>query len=129
MKILAVVVGIVLLAGCTGGIRQPEPPSDLIGRDSMAMVLREIVVLESYMQTRYQSVHIYYKAMSASGKKCLEKYHIAPDRFERSYGYYVSHQQELQSIYTEVLDSLTREAAEIGVQATVQRDTTQKIGF
>jgi hypothetical protein len=129
MKILAVVAGMLLLAGCTGGIRQPDPPSDLIGRDSMVMVLREIVVLESYMQTRYQSVHIYHKAMSASGKKCLKKYRISPDRFERSYGYYVSHQQELQSIYTEVLDSLTKEAAQIGVQATTQRDTTQNIGF
>jgi hypothetical protein len=124
MKLVLALIGIVLLAGCAGSIRQPDPPDDLIGRDSMVVVLRELVVLESYLQTRYQSVNRYYKVMTASGKICLKKYHITPDRFERSYNYYVSRQPELQGIYTEVLDSLNREATEIGVKTTKTDDTT-----
>lgn len=124
MKHVVAVIGMLLLAGCAGSIRQPDPPDDLIGRDSMVTVLKDLVVLESYLQTNYQHVNRYYKVMTASGKICLKKYHITPDRFERSYNYYVSRQPELQGIYAEVLDSLNKEVTEMGLEASKADDTT-----
>jgi len=109
---------LVLLAvcGCSSGIQKPAAPKDVIARDSMVVVLRELVVLEAHAETRYQRVQNYYKMMDATGKACLEKHHISPDRFSRSFDYYASHQEELQSIYTEVMDSINMEVNRLGIQ-------------
>lgn len=125
MKRAVLLIGLSFLGSCAGDIRLPDPPKDLIGRDSMVIVLRELVVIESVVQNRYQNVHTSHKVMSASGKACLKKYRIAPDRFERSYDYYVTREQELQSIYSEVIDSLNREIGELSVQVPKQDDTVQ----
>jgi hypothetical protein len=116
MKFLRVVIAVLLLSACTGEIHPPDAPDDLISRDSMVIVLRELVVIEAYLQNQYQQVGTFYKSMSRSGKHCLKKFHINPKRFERSYDYYVSRQDELQSIYSEVIDSLNKEVNELNIQ-------------
>ncbi|MES2555670.1 MAG: DUF4296 domain-containing protein [Bacteroidota bacterium] len=121
---LFIVVGF-LAARCSGEIDTPAVPEDLVSRDTMVMVLRELTVLESYAQTRYQLVNNYHKVMKSSGRVCLDKYHIDPRRFERSYNYYASRQEELQSIYTEVMDSLTKEVNALTVSYGKQDDTVQ----
>lgn len=121
MRFLLIVTGLVLFSGCISGIRQPDAPDDLIARDSMVVVLRDLVVVESYLQNRYKHVNNYYKVMTLSGKACLKKYNIQPDRFERSYNYYVSRQEELQQIYSEVIDSLTRDVNELSIGTSASR--------
>lgn len=123
MKLVALVLIIASLSACSRGLNRPDAPDDLIERDSMVVVMRELVVLESYLQNRYQHVNNYYKVMTLSGKKCLQKYHFTPDRFERSYDYYASRQEEMQSIYTEVMDSLTKEVNELTISHGKQDDT------
>lgn len=123
MKLFCAVIAAGLLAGCSRSIDLPGKPADLVERDSMVVVLRELVVLESYLQTRYQNVNNYYKVMTASGKACLKKYHIQPDRFERSYNYYVTRQVELQGIYSEVLDSLNKDVSKLGLTTPRPNDT------
>lgn len=123
MKQFLAIAGLILLTGCRGDIRLPDPPDDLIGRDSMVIVLRELVVIESVVQTRYQNINTFYRIMSASGKKCLKKYRISPERFERSYDYYVTREKELQGIYAEVIDSLNREVSELSVRIPKRNDT------
>lgn len=123
MKLAAALIGLFLLVACSGDITLPDPPEDLIERDSMVVVMRDLVVIESLVQTRYQNINTFYKVMSASGKKCLAKYHITPERFERSYDYYVTREKELQSIYAEVIDSLNREVSELSVKAAKANDT------
>ena len=125
MKLGALVLVIASLSACSRGLNKSETPDDLIERDSMVIVMNELVVLESYLQNRYQHVNNYYKVMTLSGKKCLQKYHFTPDRFERSYDYYASRQEELQSIYTEVMDSLTKEVNELTISHGKPNDTVK----
>lgn len=124
IKALTAITLIALCTACVSGIRRPDAPDDLIGRDSMVVVLRELVVMESYLQNKYQHVNNYYKVMTASGKACLKKFRIPKDRFERSYNYYVSRQEELQGIYSEVIDSLTKEANALGAGTPNGRPNT-----
>lgn len=49
--------------------------------------------------------------MQLSGNRILKKYHISDSRFERSIDYYGSRQEQMQSIYTEILDSLNKDAS------------------
>ena len=46
-----------------------------------------------------------------SGKKILDHYSISHKRFEQSMEYYGSRQDEMQSIYAQILDSLNKEAS------------------
>lgn len=115
MKLFRLVIAVFLLSACSGEIHPPDAPDDLIPRDSMVLVLRDLVVIEAFVQGEYQQVGTYYKTMSRSGKQCLKKFGIHPKRFERSYDYYVSRQEELQSIYSEVIDSLNKEVNELNV--------------
>ncbi|HLP53704.1 MAG TPA: DUF4296 domain-containing protein [Fluviicola sp.] len=125
MKIVLFIIAGLLAVRCAGDIEAPDAPQDLIGRDTMVMVIRELSVLESYAQVRYQLVNNYHKVMKSSGRLCLQKYHIDPRRFERSYNYYVSRQEELQSIYSEVLDSLTKEVNSLTISYGKEDDTVQ----
>ncbi|MDH4472796.1 MAG: DUF4296 domain-containing protein [Fluviicola sp.] len=123
MRILLLIVLGFLAVRCSNQIDTPSAPDDLIGRDTMVMVIRDLSVLESYAQTRYQLVNNYHKVMKSSGRVCLDKYRIDPRRFERSYNYYTSRQDELQSIYTEVMDSLTKEVNALTISYGKANDT------
>lgn len=101
-------------ASCTPSLETPDAPDDLISGDSMVVVLKELMVIESYIQTRFQRVDGYYKVMTSSGKACLESYHISPDRFDRSYSWYVTEQEQLRQIYVQVREELTREVNKLG---------------
>jgi Domain of unknown function (DUF4296) len=125
MKIFLFIIAGLLAVRCSGDIDTPEAPDDLIGRDTMVMVIRDLSVLESYAQMRYQLVNNYHKVMKSSGRVCLQKYGIDPRRFEQSYNYYASQQDELQSIYTEVMDSLTKEVNTLKVSYGKENDTVQ----
>lgn len=110
-----------LTAACSGNLDAPEEPDDLIDRETMVKVFRELVVMEAYAQIRYEVPHNYHKVMKESGYQCLEKFHISSERFERSYSYYASRQEELQSIYQEVMDSLTREVNALMIKQPKQQ--------
>ena len=49
--------------------------------------------------------------MNMSGKKILDHYSISHKRFEESMEYYGSRQEVMQSIYSQILDSLNKEAS------------------
>ncbi|ASS49507.1 MAG: hypothetical protein A3D31_02680 [Candidatus Fluviicola riflensis] len=125
MRILLFIALGFLAVRCSSDIDTPAAPDDLVSRDTMVMVIRELSVLESYAQTRYQLVNNYHKLMKSSGRVCLDKYRIDPRRFERSYNYYASQQEELQSIYSEVMDSLTKEVNALTISYGKQDDTVQ----
>ena len=108
MKFLIPVL-LVFLYSCSSELKKPQAPDDLISRDSMVVVMRQLVVLESHIDSKYQNVQNYHKLVKKTGNKLLEDFNISPARFERSYDYYAGHQEKLQSIYTEVLDSLNIE--------------------
>lgn len=99
------------IVGCSDGIIGLPKPADLIPRDTMVLVLKEMTVMESHIQVKYINVTRYQKTMKLTGKKILDKYHVSHKRFEESIDYYGSRYVQMQSIYTEILDSLNKEAA------------------
>jgi hypothetical protein len=106
MKIIAYISLILIFASCKTEVSRFDEPKNLIPRDSMVLVIEELTVLESYITTKYPLLHINEKVMRKSGNAILKKYHISFKRFDESVSYYGSRQDEMQSIYTEVQDSL-----------------------
>jgi hypothetical protein len=77
----------------------------------MVMVLKEMTLLEAHIQTKYMHVSRFKETMLLSGKKLLKNYRITSQRYEESMAYYGARQDEMQSIYSEILDSLNQMAS------------------
>jgi len=98
----------VFVSSCRDEVNTASKPSDLIPRDTLVSVLCDMMIVESHVQIKYQSVVSYHKVMKKSGDQVLKKYRMNYDRFDRSMTYYGGRKIEMQSIYTEVMDSLNR---------------------
>ncbi len=109
MRLSFLLVAIVFLGACSGEVKLPDAPKDLIPRDSMVVLLKDMTVLESAVQNRYKNVTVFYKVMTSSGEAYLAKRKITKDRYERSFDYYIIHDTVLQGMCTQIMDSLTRE--------------------
>lgn len=120
-----------LFGACSDGMSGISKPKDLIPRDTMVMILKDMSLLESHIQAKYIHVSRFQETMKRSGKKLLDGYHVSHDRFDRSMDYYGSRQEEMQSIYTEILDSLNSEAITVGknVKLDTSNFTLQQSGI
>lgn len=110
MKFLLILLGIAVLSSCSDPMEGADKPKNLIPRDTMVMVLKDLTLIESHIQNRYKHVSLFKETMVLSGRKVLDKYHLSHERFEASMNYYGSRQEQMATIYTEILDSLNRDA-------------------
>lgn len=111
---------ICLLASCRDVVTGFNSSENLIPRDTMVMLIKDMTLLESHVQMKYIQVNRYHKTMKKSGDLILKKYQISSERYEASINYYGSHQEEMQSIYSQVLDSLNRMSNQIDTKDTAE---------
>jgi hypothetical protein len=90
-----------------------QKPNDIVPRDTTVMILKEISLVESYVQNKYSHVAVFKELMKNSGNEILKQFHVSRVRFENSIDFYASQQELMRSIYSEVLDSLNVEASKI----------------
>lgn len=101
------IVAIILVSSCQSDNYDLQEPDDLISKDTMVMVLKDLTLMESHLQTKYVQLSNYYKSLKLSGDLITSKYNLTPDRIERSLIFYGSKQEEMQEIYASILDTLT----------------------
>lgn len=106
MKRIPFVFLVIVLFSCNSEIKRPEAPDDLIPRDSMVLILKEMIVLETYISTKYPQSAINPDLLKNSGDDLLKTHRVSFERWDRSMNYYSARQSEMQSIYTEIQDSL-----------------------
>jgi hypothetical protein len=115
MRYFIVLMSIVALALCNACADATQKklvkPKDLIPRDTLVSLLKEITLLESYYQNKFGHISLFHQSLKRVGLNVLNAYHISYNRYERSMDYYGSHLSEMQSIYSQLLDSLNREAS------------------
>lgn len=107
MKLACIFISFFVLFSCQTEIKRIPAPANLIPRDTMVLLLQDLTVLESHITDQYPQVNRYQKLMRNSGDALLKEYHVTFERFNKSIDYYGSRQEEMQSIYSEVQDSLT----------------------
>jgi hypothetical protein len=98
---------------CSDGLDRLPKPDKLMAKDQMVVVMKEMIKLESFVQLRYKNVAEYHKVMIASGDSILKANNVSRELYDNSLDYYGSRQEEMQEIYNEVLDDLTRELGEL----------------
>jgi hypothetical protein len=104
-----------------------QKPNDLIPRDTMVMLLKDLTLIESHIQNRYNSVDQYQETMILSGDAVLKKYSISRSRLDKSMDYYGSHQEVLNGIYSEILDSLNRDASMYNPELLMKQDSASSV--
>lgn len=98
---------LIFLLLCGACIKPETPPADVIPKDTMVRILTDIHIAEAKvanMPLPLDSSYLYY------GKYKMEiysKYGIGPERFDRSFDYYVRNLKEMDKIYEVVVDSLS----------------------
>lgn len=122
-----IIAALLLFASCSDTIGGKAKPDNLIPRDTMVLVLKDMILIESHIQSKYMHVSRFQKTMKLSGKKILDGYKISHSRFESSIDYYGSHQEQMQSIYTEILDSLNKEASVLGKDLVLKENSLQHL--
>lgn len=113
MRLISIFVLLLGCFSCTESMNGFQQPKDLVPRDTTVMILKEISLVESYVQNKYSHVAVFRELMKNSGNEILKKFHISRVRFENSIDFYASQQELMRSIYSEVLDSLNVEASKI----------------
>lgn len=102
-----------ILSSCNEGIKYPDPPKDLIPREQMIHVLKELSQLESYIQETYPGVNRYHKTMISSVDSLFKLEGITHEQFEASMDYYSSDQIDMANMYDEAIQQLSRELGEL----------------
>lgn len=111
--IRVLVISLLILTSCSDGIPRIEEPDNLIPREKMVPLLTELVKLEAYITDEYGNIMKYHKVMTNTGDSLLNAKGYTVEQFEGSLDYYGSRQEDMQSIYSEVLEELNKELGEL----------------
>ena len=105
MKRPAILLVLVLLVSCTSNTIF-EKPKDLIPRDTMVILIQEMMIASSakFVNNINSERDIHYMAF------VYEKYKIDSSRFNRSNTYYISTIDEYVKLFREVKDSLEKKS-------------------
>lgn len=110
---ITVILALLFFSSCTSGLMDTKAPDNLIPKDKMIKVMKELVKLESHIQSIYPSVAEYNKTMINSSQFLFKKLNVTEEDFQVSMDYYGTHQREMKEIYNQVLDELNSELGEL----------------
>jgi hypothetical protein len=79
----------------------------------MVPLLTELVKLEAYITDEFGNITQYHKVMVKTGDSLLKAQGYSKNQFEGSMEYYGSHQEEMMSIYRDVLEALNKDLGEL----------------
>jgi hypothetical protein len=126
-KILGLLV-VLFVFSCTDQIGAKSEPDNLIEKEKFVQIIKELSLVESYVQLKYGHVSRFQETIIMSGNAIFKKYKVAPKQFEASMDYYASHQMEMQDIYAQVLELLNQESSKFGSSSgIVQQDTARPV--
>jgi hypothetical protein len=86
-----------------------NPPAEILSKEQMAVVLREIYISEDRINRLGVANDSAKVLIEIFKDKVLAKHNISDSIFAISYDYYVDHPKDLELIYTALVDSLQLE--------------------
>ena len=121
--IRVLIISLLFLVSCSDGVPRVKEPKNLIPREKMIPILTELVKLEAYVTNEYGNIIEYHKVMINTGDSLLKAKGYTKKEFDKSLEYYGSRQDEMQEIYSEVLENLNKELGKLqGAHKTVVKD-------
>ncbi|MDC3253122.1 DUF4296 domain-containing protein [Crocinitomicaceae bacterium] len=106
-------IALIFFSACSPGIDRVPEPKGLIDRQELIPLLTEMTKLEGHVTQKFNTINKYHKIMTSTGDSLLEAYGFTNAQFEASMDYYISRQEEMISIYDQVLENLNEELGKI----------------
>ncbi|MFN5417721.1 MAG: DUF4296 domain-containing protein [Flavobacteriia bacterium] len=108
MKFLYLLYIVVIFSACQIKVNEIPAPNNLLPKDSLAVVLEELMLIEQNIQSKYPSLNQFQEIAKKSGDTLLNKYDISFRRFDEAMNYYGSRQDEMKQIYDQILENMNR---------------------
>lgn len=97
-----------LLGACENSEKLTAPPADLLDKPTMASILIDLHLAEAKMSytgaKQADSIEIIYRNYEYA---IFEEHGVTDSVYFRSYEYYLEHMEEMEQIYTVVVDSFS----------------------
>lgn len=95
--------GLLVLDGCSS---KPKRPAGILSRREMVDVLEEVYIAEAKIGRMGVPGDSADRVFEIFKKKVVEKTNVSDSVFQRSFDYYKHRPQEMELIYTALVDSL-----------------------
>ena len=107
MKIASVIFCLILI-GC--GNQQKETPQDILSENIFIDLLKDIHLAEAKFELhKTKGMGIAKNELAHNYSSIYKKYEITLDDFDKTLDYYAQHPEQLEKIYTRVLEQLTKD--------------------
>ena len=107
---------VALLSGCAEKVAENQP-SDLIPRDSIIEVMKEISLVEAVYQKRMINTLNQRDSAITLFAKIFAEYNISQDRFTRSFEWYKRDPNEAEKLFDDIISKLSKLDAEVKASA------------
>ena len=98
-------------------------PNFLIPEDSFKMVMYDLHLLEGFISRNPEKVKSTDTLYEKQSMALFEKYLISEERFKKSFDYYLAKPEEMDKMYDEILEELTKNQADLSKK--VKQDTSR----
>lgn len=107
MKLTIILCCLSLLLACQ--TQTTKQPAQLIETEQMSRVLEDVLLMESYYQSKHGIPGVYKDALDESLREVFKKHHITKKQFKESYEYYASQPEIFKELNTSIMDRLSRQ--------------------
>lgn len=113
IRIVYISLLFIALISCSYDIKNRTAPDDLIPRDKMVEIIKELVKIEAFVKIEYPAVTQFHKAIINSGDSLFKAHGVTHEEFDVSLDYYGFDQVEMKGIYSDALDQLNHELGQL----------------
>ena len=107
MKIISFILSLILLS-C--GNPKTEIPQDILSKNSFIGLLKDIHLAEAKFELhKTKGMENAKNELAHNYSSIYKKYEITIDDFDKTLDYYAQHPEQLEKIYTRVLEQLTKD--------------------
>jgi hypothetical protein len=107
MKLSIILCCLTFLLACQS--QTTKKPVELIEKEKMSRVLEDVLLMESYYQSKHGIPGLYKDALDESLSGVFKKHHITKKQFKESYVYYASQPEVFKELNTSIMDRLSRQ--------------------
>jgi len=107
MKLAVIFCCLTFLLACQS--HTIKKPAQLIEKEKMSRVLEDVLLMESYYQSKHGIPSVYKDALDESLSEVFKKHHVSKKQFKESYVYYASQPEVFKELNTSIMDRLSRQ--------------------
>lgn len=109
-----------LTSACSGS---KDKPKDLIPKEKMSLILKDMVVLEATFNTRLIRLTDKDERMIRYNDEILNQHQVSKQAFDDSYEYYLDHEEDFEAIMELVFEELNKMETEASKYNELSQET------